>query len=233
MLWSEVRPLAELELVKITSDSATRRAGSTTIGVLTQQLFTNINKTYTNIKNKNYVKDRREWLHSTQNMLPEESAFHLTITLLKFSFSPDNRNHVWFRLERTPGGEPSPTSQIKQLPRTISRCPTRRENPQPLWTICATASLAEKKCFPSLTGNLLCLSLYSLPLVLPPVTTEESWLCLLCTLPLDIFINWLGAPWAFSSPDWTVPDVSAFPPRQGASGPQLSLWPLPGLGAHL
>lgn len=31
----------------------------------------------------------------------------------------------------------------------------------------------------------------------------------------------------------SVPDVSAFPHRRGASGPKLSLWPLPRLGAPL
>lgn len=51
--------------------------------------------------------------------------------------------------------------------------------------ICATSwspSQQKKKCF-LLFKNLLCSSLYPLPLVLPLSTLKRAWLCLLCTFP--------------------------------------------------
>ena len=58
---------------------------------------------------------------------------------------------------------------------------------------------------------------------------KRAWFCPLCTLPWSIDTHRLHIPWAFSSPSWAVPALSAFPYRGGAPVPSSSLWHFVGL----
>ena len=59
------------------------------------------------------------------------------------------------------------------------------------------------------------------PIASGPVTGRHwrVWLHLLCTLPSGVYTHWQDTPWAFSSPDWTVPALSVFPHRRDAPIP--------------
>lgn len=74
-----------------------------------------------------------------------------------------------------------------------------------------------KKCFLMFWGALLCFRLCLLSMVVSSSTTGKS--LALSSLPPPfrrLYRLIRSSPWAFSSPEWTVPARSASPHRQGA-----------------
>lgn len=57
----------------------------------------------------------------------------------------------------------------------------------------------------------------------PPL--KRAWLCPLWTFPSGIYAHWWDPLWAFSSPAWTAPDLSACSNRRAAPAPWSSWWP--------
>lgn len=79
-----------------------------------------------------------------------------------------------------------------------------------------------EKVFAAVWRNLLCFSLWPLTLVLSLDTTKSL-------APSSLYppgICTIDPPWAFSSPGWTVPAFSAFPPIWGAPVPYQLYCPL-------
>ena len=74
-------------------------------------------------------------------------------------------------------------------------------------------------------GNLLCFSLCPWPLVLSLGTTEESLAQSSLHPHFRYLYTFIRCLCAFSSPGWTVPDLSAFPRTSPAPDCYMSLWP--------
>ena len=93
-----------------------------------------------------------------------------------------------------------------------------------MWSV----TLAVRTCFLIFRGNLLCFSLWPWPLVLSLSTTEKSLAPSSLHPPLRYLYTLVRSPWAFSSPGWTVPALSAFPHSGDAPVHSSSSWSFAG-----